>query len=182
MKNKTKRNLAIGTGVVLIANAVLVLIGCPEPEIKYIEVEVPDPTLIYRETEINITYGNKGKVRVEGTLTESEWNGVPAKVKAALDLAYAKTDIVGKGRFDNVFSRTGVTIIVTKGLSATNTYKANNGNTFYLNLDKLDSEDFPDKIITLIEAMDSYSLPAVGQIKKQSRVRFGGDMSPFELV
>jgi len=180
MKNQTKRNLAIGTGVVLIANAALALTGCPEPETKYIEVEVPDPTLIFREAEINITYGNKGKLRVEGTLTQSEWDGVPAKVKTALDAAYAKS--TNKDAFEIAFSRIGFTIIVTKGLLSGKTYNAQNIGTLYISLDKLNSGDISDKIVEAVEKLSTGAIPYSAQIKNQNRIRFGGGMSPFELV
>jgi len=181
MKTKTKRNITISICIMLITNAALALIGCPEPETKYIEVEVPDPTLIFREAEINITYGNKGKVRIEGTLTAAEWNGVPAKIKTALDAAYDKS--TDKDSFEIVFSRTGVTIIVTKGLSSTITYNAQNTATLYISLYKLNSGDISDKIVEAIEKMVSgATVPYSAQIKKQNRVWFGGSMSPCELV
>ena len=179
MKNQTKRNLAIGTGVVLIVNAALALTGCPEPEKIYIEV--PDPTLIYREATIKVDFNSEKVITVEGTLTANEWNGVPAKVKTALDAAYAKA--VDKVHLESVFGRRGITIIVTKGLPSGITCKAQNTFTLYLSLDKLDSADLPDKIIDAAERMVSTStIPYSAQIKKQSRVRFGGGMSPFELV
>ena len=169
-------------GFTIILLIVFSFIGCPDPETEYVyvdrEVQVPDTTLVFRAESKPVTFGNKGSVRIEGTLTAAEWNGVPEKVRAALESAY----LVGnQTRFGAVFNREGVTIIVTKGIDGT--YRANNGSTLYLNLSSLSSAELPGKIATAVNAMFlDTSYPAVGQVKKQNRVRFGGGMSAFELV
>jgi len=111
-------------------------------------------------------------------LTASEWNGVPEKVRAALEAAYTQT--TDKDAFGTVFSRVGVTIVVTKGIEKTCT--AYNALVLYINLNQLNSTDLSSKIIEAIGKINGAQFPAVGQVKKQNRVRFGGSMSPFELA
>ena len=181
MKNTTKKKvvgaLSAGLKVTTLGLGTAILAAsCTE----YVEVVKPDPTLIYRAESKPITFGNKGSVRIEGTLTATEWNGVPEKVRAALEAAYNKaTDTMS---FITVFSRTGVVINVTKGLPSDKTYNAQNSATLYLNLNELDSSDISDKIIEAVTKMNGAPLPSLGQVKKQNRVRFGGGMSPFELA
>jgi len=167
-------------GFTIILLIVFSFIGCPDPETEYVYVEVvkPDDTLVFRAESKPVTFGNKESVRIEGTLTATEWNGVPEKVRAALEAAYSQA--TDKMPLTAVFSRTGFTIIVTKGIDGT--YRANNGFVLYISLDKLESADLIAKIIDAANKLDSSSYPAVGQVKKQNRVRFGGGMSPFELV
>jgi len=142
-------------GVAIIFLIVFSFYGCePEPKIEY----RTDPTLIYRAESKPITFGNKGSIRVEGTLTADEWNNVPEKIQIAIEAAHLK--ITDKMVFIEVFSRQGVTIIVTKGID--NTYMANNATTLYINLSKLDSSDLVDKIIEAVEKMRVVLFPAVG--------------------
>ena len=142
-------------GVAIIFLIVFSFYGCePDPKIEY----RTDPTLIYRAESIFITVGNKGSIRVEGTLTADEWNGVPEKIKIAIEAANLKT--IDKDGFGSVFSRQGFTIIITKGIN--NTYMANNATTLYISLKEIESNNFVDKIIEAIIKMDEYLFPAVG--------------------
>jgi len=173
MKNRIKVKILV-TGLL-----VLILLGC-DPEIKYIEKEVevevekevekevivPDPTLIFRETVINLDFnGTARAARVEGTLLLTEWNGAADKVKNAIEAAYGKA--VGdpeRVRFTNVFNRPGFTIILTKENYPT--YKANNASVLYLNVNKLNDAELSDKIKEAIIKMGTpggYGYPAIGK-------------------
>jgi len=156
-----KRNVFLG---LLVFVLVFGFTSC-DPETKYIEVEVPDPTLIFRETVINLDFNGTARVaRVEGTLLLTEWNGAADKVKNAIDAAYGKA--VGdpeRDAFTIVFARTGFTIILTKENYPT--LRANNASSLYLNINKLNDAELSDKIRdAIIKIREGGQYPVVGKV------------------
>jgi len=148
------------TLIVFMALLVFTFIGC-DPEIKYVDKEVPDPTLIFREATINLDLnGTARTVRVEGTLLATEWNGLADKVKTAIQNAYSTTGGSMAGNFEDVLNRTGFTLVVTK--EDYPFYRANHGFTLYLNINKLNDADWSEKIIEAMAKMISNSYPAIG--------------------
>jgi len=171
-------------GFTIILVIVFSFIGCPEPETEtvyitdYITEEVT-PSLKSDTIVIDLggAFGTKN-VRVEGTLTASEWNGVSARVKAMLEAAYAESD--DPVPFNNVLSRKGITIIVTKENYPN--CKAGNFATLYINIGALNNTNLPGKIVEAFGKMNTNDVPYSAQVKKQNRVRFWDGMSAFELV
>jgi hypothetical protein len=76
---------------------------------------------------ITVQFDKGYSVRVEGYLTDNEWNGAPNKIKAALEAEYAKS---GKAMFEDVFGQEDydTTIILEKNPSYAN-YSTTDGDT-----------------------------------------------------
>jgi hypothetical protein len=116
---------------------------CGEKETRPIQKLPEQPQ--FRETTITLTFGeNTYTAKVQGTLLEAEWDGVPGKVKSILETAYPTTiltmdDYNFQGTMDTVFARTGVNVIVEKTTAYTNYKIIGDGKTLYLNLSVIDT-------------------------------------------
>jgi hypothetical protein len=95
----------------------------------------------YRETTITLTFGEGTySAKVQGTLLETEWNGVPNKVKGLLEAGYNATPGMGQGGLKTYFVNNTVTVIVEKTTTYTK-YKTVAGETavMYFNFGVLDT-------------------------------------------
>jgi hypothetical protein len=94
----------------------------------------------FRETTITLTFGEGTySAKVQGTLLEAEWNGVPNKVKDLLEAGYNATPGMGQGGLKTYFVNNNVTVIVEKTTEYTK-YKtvATETAVMYFNIDALD--------------------------------------------
>ena len=77
---------------------------------------------------------------VTGFLTDTQWNGIAAKIENALNGAFTAGSNSVKGRFRNVFENNNVVIIVEK-TTEYGFWKVLNGSfsTLYLNVDNINN-------------------------------------------
>ena len=90
-----------------------------------------------QDTYISNLFGEGYSATVKGYLTETEWNGVADKIKAALNGRYESAGDIVQGIYRDIFNR-GITIIVEKTTEFDNWKTVGDGKTMYLNLDALD--------------------------------------------
>jgi len=177
MKNKTKRNLAIGTGVVLIANAALALTGCCD---KPDNPPVVTPTEVKREFTITV---NDKIVTIKDTRTgvdDEDLNelGVVSILGSALE---EQTDLSADVLNNTLLGR-GLVIIVEDTTEYVR-FKAYSGNKMGANINYLLDNDgvVALRMSGAITAMANME-PGLAQVKNQNRMRYAGGMSPFELA
>nr|AGS54357.1 hypothetical protein [uncultured bacterium contig00015] len=80
-------------------------------------------------------FGIGAGATIKGTFADEDWEGVPERVKTALNAAFAEGNLMDKGRFRNLFGDNDVTIIMEK-TTEYNHYKVVDGEftTLYLNI------------------------------------------------
>ena len=100
-----------------------------------------EPVVAQTPVPINLTLGESYTATVQGTLTNTQWEGVPARIAAAINNAYAAGIPPVQDAIDNVFAlgAGGITIIVEKGQGYTNWKTTSDGKTLYVNIDNLDN-------------------------------------------
>jgi len=175
MKKETKRNIAIGTGVVLIAKAALALTGCYDtPDNLTVEQQVTreynDLTFLGKNVKLIDQTGNAEDLKTRGIWQQIQ-NGLNASVatpESAFGLKFAA--IHDTGNF---------AIVITSGPGNLSGYSVDGYKVLLAEaqLPEMGNNDIAGIIGDAI--MDDMT---VAQIKKQNRVRYAGGMSPFELA
>jgi len=81
------------------------------------------------KTQTTIITTSFGDITVTGYLTNAEWEGVPNKIKTALNSAYTFVGPVAAG----IISAKSITVFVEKNPSYANYSTTLNGNTIHIN-------------------------------------------------
>jgi hypothetical protein len=85
--------------------------ACGEKETRPIQKLPEQPQ--FRETTITLTFGeNTYTAKVQGTLLQAEWNGVPNKVKGLLEAGYSAINPLFQNTTKTYFENNDVKIIV----------------------------------------------------------------------
>ena len=97
-------------------------------------------------------FDNNSSATIKGNLTDTEWAGIPNKIKNALNDAFTGGTNPERGRLKSVFNHPeGITIIIEKNVAYPN-YKVDNETTLRFNLGIIDSH-FNLKIHDAMKAM-----------------------------
>jgi len=102
-------------------------------------------------------FDNNTSATVKGYLTDTEWVGVPDKIKNALNAMY--TTSIGdpiKDAYKTMFTR-GIIIIVEKNPSYTNWKTITDGKTIYINLNSVNNSTLQSNITAAIEQAHTYT-------------------------
>ena len=134
MKNKTKAKILTGVmAVATLAPLPLMLLACDNGTTKPEEAKA-------QSTDITGLFDNDASATVQGTFTDSEWNGVAEKIKAALNARFESVGTGVKGVFRNIFTQEGGIIIIVEKTSEYECYKTTgDGKTVYINFDILNN-------------------------------------------
>jgi len=178
MKNSTKARIIAGG----LAVALLFIACAKEP--KEDPIVTPEPAKD-QEAKLENLFDVNCSATVKGHLTDAEWAGVADKVEAALNDGFNSLQgidgAVLKGKFRKVFGNGDIEIIVEKNPVGYTKWKTSaDGKTLWLAYGALDN----NLQGSVVAAVDKMNTPEAGlaQLNKQNRVRFGGAMSPYELV
>jgi hypothetical protein len=83
-------------------------------------------------------FDNDASATVKGTFTNAEWNGVPDKIKSALNGGFNAAGTGGKNMLKNVFAK-DITLIVEKNPAYIN-WKADGDKTIWINFGIINDE------------------------------------------
>ena len=109
-------------------------------------------------------FDNNSSATVKGYLTDTEWAGVPDKIKSAFNGAF-DDNFWDKDIYRSIFARSaGVTIIVEKNPTYTNWKIIGDGVTLYLNFNALDN--IQSKLDTAIFSMNASNTETANVIFK----------------
>jgi uncharacterized repeat protein (TIGR02543 family) len=111
---------------------------------------------VSQHSEETITFDKGGvnevtfNVIFEGTFTDTEWTGIVADIKNALDNSYKTGSGPNRTRFKTVFGD-GVTIVVEKNPEGYTNYKVGHGfETLYLNVDSIESANYANAVAAMV--------------------------------
>ena len=124
------KNILFATLAIALA---LALTGCPEPE--------PTDQPKNQSAEIDGLFDNNATAIVQGNLTDTEWNGVPEKIKAALNAQFGEDGDGPKEVFRLTYTTKNVVIILVKNPSYANYSTTHNGNTMHINFGLLNNTE-----------------------------------------
>jgi hypothetical protein len=154
MKN-WKQNAFFGLAVIIAFG--FAFVACDDGDGKDEQAEFREATinLLEGETKEN---GQPYTAKVEGTLTQTQWNGVADKIETAINGAFGNaTGLEGfalKNKFRDVFGRENVKIIVGKRPDGKTWETVGDSITLYINIDEINKADFQQKIVDAVTSMD----------------------------
>ena len=95
-----------------------------------------------QSTPISGLFGGNYTATVKGHFTDTQWSGVPNKVKSLLDAGYGATVIMGQNPLKTYFENNAVVIKVQSDPVGYIKYKVDSTEpaTIYFNFEALDSE------------------------------------------
>ena len=114
----------------------LVVFGCKD------EPPADDPKT--QTTIITGLFDNDSSATVTGYFTNAEWNGVPDKIKTALNARFVKWGPGAQGLVKNAFATKSITIIIEKNPTYANYSTTSNGNEIRLNFAILNDDEALD--------------------------------------
>ena len=131
---KTKKQKLLASSLLIAICSLLIvfaLTGCPEPE------QPKNQT-----ATIDGLFDNNATATVKGNLTDTEWNGVPEKIKTALTARFEDIAVDAiKTVFMNTYTLKDVVIIIEKNPSYANYSTTRDGDTAYINFGILNNTD-----------------------------------------
>jgi len=89
-------------------------------------------------------FDNNASATVTGYFTNAEWDGVPDKIKTALNARFVKWGPGAQGLVKNAFATKSITIIVEKNPTYANYSTTSNGNEIRLNFAILNNDEALD--------------------------------------
>ena len=101
-------------------------------------------------------FDNNSSATVTGFLTNAEWEGVPNKIKTAINGIAGGLTGPAKDAFEGLFDR-GIIIIVEKNPAYANWKTTTDGKTVNINLNTVNGNDLQTKIYTAFEKIYAYT-------------------------
>ena len=141
MKERTKRTKRALFAAAVIAGIALALIPACKDGPETAQQEQPEQPKAQSAT-ISL-FGGTHAATVQGTMTDSQWNGVAGKIETAINNNYQFYISTGSGmadRYETVFGRSVIINVEKTPPNYTKWRTTGDGKTMYLNYGKLDTD------------------------------------------